>query len=253
MQDAIKRFLIGVVVVMYSMLISGCAASSAVQENPESAEVISLPSYTPKGIEPKIAVVDFKNGSFYESNTLGPGAASMVEAELVRSNRFVVVDRQNLEQILKEQKLSLSDLTNEKDYSKVGRLLNTDYVLSGTVSEFGVKTEGTSFTGSGSSTKSGLGGGIRLSEQKATARVVMDIKITNIATGQIVYVGTVIGEQSAQNSGAGILLITSTTAAGVGVVSGMQGFDQTLAGKASRVASTKFVRDLVRINYFKWN
>ena len=145
----------------------------------------------------------------------------------------------------------LDGLTSQLDYNRVGQQLNIDYIVTGTVSEFGVKNEGTSFTGGGVGLTSMAGAGIRLNSDEATARVVVDIKITNVVTGQIVYIGSVIGEQSSKNTGVGILLITTAGTGFMGVSSGIQGFDQTLAGQAGRVAAAKFVRELSTSNFNK--
>lgn len=47
-------------------------------------------------------------------------------------------------------------------------------------------------------------------------------------------------------------LITGGVAVGTGVQTGVEGFDQTLMGKASRHAANKYVYDIVVANIFSW-
>ncbi|MBL7066978.1 MAG: hypothetical protein ISS29_03860 [Candidatus Marinimicrobia bacterium] len=54
-------------------------------------------------------------------------------AEMIKCGKYSVIDRLNIQQILKEQKFQLSDISSD-DYKEIGELLNVKYVVTGSVS-----------------------------------------------------------------------------------------------------------------------
>jgi TolB-like protein len=66
-----------------------------------------------------------------EYDWLSKGIADMLISDISKSYQLEVVERENLEKILKEQKLSLSGLTDESKAIEVGKLLNANKMVSG--------------------------------------------------------------------------------------------------------------------------
>jgi hypothetical protein len=66
---------------------------------------------------------------------LGKYIASTLQSDLVsiQNRRFQIVDRLNLEKVLKEQELQLSGLMDEKSAPKVGNILSCDSILTGSI------------------------------------------------------------------------------------------------------------------------
>lgn len=243
----IRKFLILMIPII---LFLGCAGSGSITK---STEVQKLPVYTPTGNEPQVAVMDFVNDSFFESDVLGSGVATMFQTALVRSKRFKVIDRENLSSIMEEYKLGMSGITS-KDVSTIGQQLGVDYLITGKVTEFGIKKTGTSIGGGAVDLASLSGGGAKIKKEKGTARVVVDIKITDVTTGQIIFMESSIGEAFSENVNFGIALLTGTAVgAGATIGSGVQGFDETIAGKASRSAAYQMVNKIINENTFNWN
>jgi curli biogenesis system outer membrane secretion channel CsgG len=229
---------------------SGCA-STGNKTAMTSSSVSELSPYSPTGEEPRVVVFGFKNASFFESETLGPGVSMMFQTVMVRSRRFRVIDRENLSKILEEHKLSFSDITAEGP-CRVGQLLEVDYIVTGKITEFGIKTTGTSVGAGALHGESSLGGGATVKRQKGTARIAIDVKFTDITTGQVIYMGTAIGEASSGNIGVGMGILTMTgMAAAATVKGGVQGFDETIAGKAARVAAYRMVKQIIEENVFR--
>lgn len=228
------------VLLALAIAITGCATTSGTQSR---AVDLTLPPYTPNGSEPKVAVLDFANDSFFESEVLGRGVASMFESALVRSGRFVVVDRENLTEVVREQKLDMAGIT-AKDYTSIGQILGVDYLISGTVTEFGIKRTGTSVGGGAVTAASLSGGGAQVKKERGTARIVVDTKITSVSTSAIAFTSTAVGEAFSENVNAGLAILTGGVGAGAQVGSGVVGFDETIAGKASRAAAYELVREI---------
>ena len=57
--------------------------------------------------------------------------------ELISLDRYQVVERTNMDKILKEQKFQKSGCTDSECAVDIGQLLNTDYIVIGSVSKFG--------------------------------------------------------------------------------------------------------------------
>lgn len=79
----------------------------------------------------KIAVMDFKAGVGVNANQV-EGLSDMLINTLYESGKFSIVERSQINQVLKEQKFQASELTNEQ-LAQVGRILGVESVLIGTV------------------------------------------------------------------------------------------------------------------------
>lgn len=79
----------------------------------------------------KIAVMDFKAGVGVSANEV-EGLSDMLINTLYESGKFSIVERSQINQVLKEQKFQASELTNEQ-LAQVGRILGVESVLIGTV------------------------------------------------------------------------------------------------------------------------
>jgi len=98
-------------------LLSGCATVKVPITVTHPAEI------NMKGYE-QIAIAEI-------SGNLGDDFADNLKHRLVESGRFKVVDRNKMNTILKELKLSQSDLMNPKKRAKLGRLMNASALITG--------------------------------------------------------------------------------------------------------------------------
>lgn len=87
-----------------------------------------------------IAVFNFTYIDGSEFN-YGKLLAEKLIVELVSSGKLKVVERTQLEKILQQQKLEISDLFETTEVEKVGKLIGTDAVVIGTIAEFPEKYE----------------------------------------------------------------------------------------------------------------
>ena len=75
----------------------------------------------------KIAVLDFKAGVGVNASEV-EGLSDMLINTMYESDKFSIVERSQINQVLKEQKFQASELTNEQ-LAKVGRILGVESVL----------------------------------------------------------------------------------------------------------------------------
>ncbi len=166
-------------------------------------------------VKKRIAVASFSDGSAYHGG--GTGVSDMLATALVKSGKFVVVERKEIDKVLQEQKMGLSGVITEETAPQVGRMLGVEMIVVGSVSELGTK-------------ESNIGGGISVfgaGVNTKTARAAVDIRLVNTTTGEIIAAETEEGTEST---------------VGVGVryedinFSDLSAWDDTDLGKACREA-----------------
>lgn len=199
----------------------GCATQRTAMRYDEDAEEtieLNLPPYT--GSREIIYVFDLKNKSVFDDPQIGRGLAKMMTTALVESRRFKVVERtpEVIQNILQEQKLSLTGVVDSQTAVSVGKLLGAHAVVIGEVSEFGIRKTGT---------YTGLTG-----TRKIKTRLVVDARMVDVETGEIIAAKTGIGISTTKSSGFGAVLSFEY---------GTEGFDETSIGIAARKAVYKIV------------
>jgi len=87
---------------------------------------------------PSVASADVLSILYFDNNTeiqelewLRKGLADMLISDLAATGKIQVVQREKLEQILKEQKLGQSGLFDEGTAAKIGKLTGANFVLTG--------------------------------------------------------------------------------------------------------------------------
>jgi TolB-like protein len=83
-----------------------------------------------------VAVVDFED---LTGQSLGTAVAENFRTALAAGGAYSVIERGQLEKVLREQKLSASDMTDTGSASRVGKLLDADYVAVGSIVQLGEK------------------------------------------------------------------------------------------------------------------
>lgn len=94
--------------------------------------------------KPKIAVLEFKNKANNQWWWHGGAEAAqdVFITELVKLDKFIVIDREQLEELVQERNLTLSGEIDQKAAVKIGKLLGVNYLLTGAVTEYGNKNVG---------------------------------------------------------------------------------------------------------------
>ncbi len=152
----------------------------------------------------------------------GEGMADMLTTALVKSGKYVVIERQEINKVLEEQKMGQAGLVTPESAAKIGKLLGVELAVMGAVTEFGYSKGGT-----GGRIK-GIGIGVK--KQKAT--VAVDVRFVNTTTGEIIAAENVRKEKS--KSG---LQINSSKFA----FRDKNDFDNSLVGKTTREAIDSIV------------
>lgn len=135
-----------------------------------------------RSLKRKVAIARFTNettyakGIFYDKENRNPiekQAADILATKLAATEKFILIERQDFDKIQEEMKLGGAD------FQKVG----ADYLIIGSVTEFGRSTTGDEKVFSRSKT------------QKVNAAV--SVRLVDVSTGQIIYSEEAKGEAEA--------------------------------------------------------
>jgi curli biogenesis system outer membrane secretion channel CsgG len=167
-------------------------------------------------IKRKVAIGRFSNetqyakGIFYdkENDPMGKQALDILSTKLAASGKFLLLERSDLASLLEEAKKS------ENGLSAIG----ADYMIIGSVTEFGRKNVGKS--------------GVFTNVKTQVVEAAVAIRLVDVSTGLIIY----------SDEGKGSAELTTKTSMGVG---GKADYDATLSDKAISEAIGQLVENII--------
>jgi curli biogenesis system outer membrane secretion channel CsgG len=208
--------------------VSACAPGTKIRKK-QSTTVDVTEKVESKYTGPKrrIGVVAFQNKAPYAQARIGETATDIIITELTKSGKFIVVERDKMDKLLDEQKLGQSGAIDPTTAAQVGKILGLNAILTGSVSQFGVKSEGKDFIVSQS--------------KQQIVECTVDIRAVDAETGQVLYA----------DSGKGVVRKSSGKFLGMG---NQSKYDETLEGEALRAAIVQFMENLTsQINKKQWS
>lgn len=178
--------------------------------------LVALPSYAQQGdrtIKRKVAIGRFTNetqyakGLFYdkENDPMRKQALDILSAKLAASGKFILLEREDLDVLAAEA---------GKNMNKIG----ADYIILGSITEYGRKNEGQQKLFSSTKTQ--------------TVEAGVSIRLVEASTGLIIY----------SDEAKGYAETSSTTTLGLG---GTAGYDATLSDKAISAALSQLVENII--------
>ena len=82
-----------------------------------------------------IAVLNFEAKNVNQETA--DAVADILSTELFNTNRFKVIERQAIAQLLEEQKLQMTGVTDMSKAAEIGKILNVEKIMTGSVSKLG--------------------------------------------------------------------------------------------------------------------
>lgn len=167
-------------------------------------------------IKRKVAIGRFSNetqyakGIFYDkaNDPMGKQALDILSSKLAASGKFLLLERSDLATLLEEAKKSDNGLAT----------IGADYMIIGSITEFGRKDVGKS--------------GVFTSVKTQMVEAAVAIRLVDVSTGLIIY----------SDEAKGSAELTSKTTMGVG---GKAGFDATLSDEAISEAINQLVENII--------
>lgn len=190
----------------------------------------SIQAQDKEGRKKRIAVLTFSDQTQTRSGFrwgnykhVGEGIMEMVTTELVKTGKYRVMERSQIDAIIAEQGLQQSGLVTEETAVELGKMLGVELAVFGAVTEFGYSK----------SKKNVRVPGVRLKVGNNKATVALDIRIVSVTTGEILTAEDVREEKSATSLGVDTRKID---------FSDQRSFDESVVGKAARKAVERLIK-----------
>lgn len=208
------KAILGVGIVALAFMSCGTTAHTTISKSDSTLnEGVDATAYT--GLKRTVAIARFSNeteyakGAFYdkENDPVGKQALDILSAKLSATGKFILLERADADKIQAELDKSGSSAKGAA----------ADYLIIGSVTEFGRKTTGEV--------------GLFTNSKTQTVEAGVNIRLVDVASGQVIY----------SEEGKGQAETSSSTTLGLG---GVQGYDATLSDKAISAAIEKLVENI---------
>lgn len=193
---------------LFSLLSCAPTAKVVVKEGPTIAQAQAEPA---GGKKLRIAVMGFENKTRYD---VGRGMRAMLTTSLFRTNKFIVIEREELRDILLEQRLGATGVVSSDTAAPTGEVEGAQVLIYGTVTDFEPGQRGVST----------IVGGAQQSH------VAIDMKLVDARTSRILATTTVEGKSTDIN-----LNTTLLKYVGVSPLYYLDMWDHTPVGSAIRL------------------
>jgi curli biogenesis system outer membrane secretion channel CsgG len=202
-------------------LVACVTASGSTQAQAEYKDPVYAPFNGPKK---RIAVLEFENkvsNNWWDRTwNLEQKMTEMAITELMKTDRFIVVERGALDEVLAEQDLGASGRVRQETAARIGDVLGAQVLIKGTITEFIEKESG------------GVGGiaigGIGIVGKSSTGHVAIDMRLIDATSGQILQSHRAEGKMTSKGIG-GIAFFS-------GIAFGGATYKKTALGQATREA-----------------
>lgn len=149
------------------------------------------------GPKARIAVGDFQVKAAGATTELGDGLREMLLTSLFNTNRFIVLERQAVQDVMLEQDLGASGRVKRGTAAPIGQLEGAELLVYGVVSEFKGDASGVGIGLSMPNLPVRVGGGMK------NAQMAIDLRVVDTSTGRIVFATRVEGKASDFQGGIG--------------------------------------------------
>ena len=228
--------------ILSTFLLVGCVTpgtQTTVTQGHNSPTIDQAQAESYNGPKARIAVARFtdKTGGGWWSGKIGDGMADQMVTALFNTNRFIVLDRQILDDVLTEQDLGASGRIRQETAAPIGEVEGAELMIVGAVTEFQDGSSGLQGGGGG------FGGGIlgALAGGFKRSHMAIDVRIVDTRTSRIVAATSVEGEATDVNMGG----LIGGYAGGGGLAAGLGGWKNTPTEKALRICINEAVNFIV--------
>jgi OOP family OmpA-OmpF porin len=134
----------------------------------------------PAGTGPKkrVAVLEFGVEASGASDNVGSGVTDMLIDALVNSGKYIVLERSELDEVIKEQNLGSSGRVTSETAAEAGKLLGAQLLVKGVVTEFKENESGGGIGGI-------VGGKVGIGVGKVSSHIAYTIRLIDAETGQV--------------------------------------------------------------------
>lgn len=164
---------------------------------------------------------------------IGKGIRAMLVKRMADANKVVVVERAKVDQLMAEQDRNAGNRVKQGSGARVGRISGADAVLAGDIVVFGRDDKKTNI-GAGGFARYGPFGGLHVKKEEDKAVVVIDYRLIDAETSEVIATGEARGESIRKSSGIGGMGGSWGGGGGGGIDMTSSNFGQTIIGEATQ-------------------
>jgi curli biogenesis system outer membrane secretion channel CsgG len=177
---------------------------------------------------------------------IGQGIQAMLVKRVAEGGKFTIVERKKVGNIMKEQDFAASNRVKQGSGARIGQIRGADLTLMGDIVVFGRDDRRTS-AGLGVGVV-GAGGAIGGSKGDFKAVVVLDYRIVDEETSEVVGSGEARGESKRTSKGFGAAMFAGGVGVGGGYSMTSSNFGETIIGEATMDAVNKLAENINSAN-----
>jgi curli biogenesis system outer membrane secretion channel CsgG len=195
MMSKIKKISCCIAIFFGVLGLMSCATTGETAQRDRVTENIDNFSSPPSGVDRlRVGVPPFETndkdifGYSVTGNELSQMAADQMTTLMFKTGRFRVIERAQMNQLLREQ--NLEGIVKDGELAKMGQVRGLDYMLLGKITNFRIKREDTSTDyGVGGRISrellDGISGGFRKNTTRITTEVGVDIRLVDPESGEV--------------------------------------------------------------------
>jgi curli biogenesis system outer membrane secretion channel CsgG len=189
------------------------------------------------------AVMTSLQAIFGTQANIGQGIQAMLVKRVAEGGKFTVVERKKIANVMKEQDFNASNRVKQGSGARIGQIRGADLTVMGDIVVFGRDDRRTS-AGVGAGVFGAGGGAIGGSKGDFKAVVVLDYRIVDEETSEVVGSGEARGESKRTSKGFGAAMFAGGVFAGGGVNMTSSNFGETIIGEATMDAVNKLAANI---------
>jgi curli biogenesis system outer membrane secretion channel CsgG len=192
------------------------------------------------------AVMTSVQAIFGTQQNIGQGINAMMTKRIVEDGRFTVVERRKVNDVMKEQDFAASNRVKQGTGARIGQIKGAQLTLMGDIVVFG--RDDRRVGGGVGAAVPGAGGAIGGYKSDNKAVVVLDFRLVDAETSEVIATGEARGESKRTSKGFGAALFAGGVAAGGAVNMTSSNFGETIIGEATMDAVNKLSEQLKTVN-----
>jgi curli biogenesis system outer membrane secretion channel CsgG len=166
----------------------------------------------------KIAISSFKNNvAIAEKRKVGENLSDIMATELLKSQRFILLERQNIDAVMAE--FNFSNTLGQGQLAQIQSLLDADFIVTGAITKYTNNTQGEK--------------GFLSTAKEQKTEITFDFRIVDTRTGQVILA----------DSGEGTSTKKVGTTLGMGTTSA---YDDTVEADALRAAAIDVLEGIIK-------
>ncbi len=179
---------------------------------------------------------------FGTQQNIGTGIQAMLVKRIAQDGKYTVVERRKVANIMKEQDFDASNRVKQGTGARIGQIRGADLTLMGDIVVFG--RDDRKVGGGAGAIVGGAGGAAGGYKGDAKAVVVLDYRIVDTETSEVVASGEARGESKRTSKGFGAAMFVGGVGVGGGFNMTSSNFAETIIGEATMDAVNKLAEDI---------